>query len=74
MRLGFWLASTDAAGCCRFSGGPYLAPEFLGNGMAIATPGERPGARRSHRLRASGDLGERHVRRALPALFPGQLF
>jgi len=36
MRIGFWLAGTDAADCCRFSGGPYLAPEYLGSGMSIA--------------------------------------
>ncbi len=37
MRFSFWLAGTDSAGCCRFAGGPYLAPEYLGQGMAIAT-------------------------------------
>lgn len=37
MRLGFWLAGSEAADCCRFSGGPYLAPEYLGSGLAIAT-------------------------------------
>ncbi len=37
MRFAFWLGGTDAAGCCRFAGGPYLAPEYLGAGMAIAT-------------------------------------
>ncbi|WP_292102416.1 transporter substrate-binding domain-containing protein [Mesorhizobium sp.] len=37
MRFAFWLGGTDAAGCCRFAGGPYLAPEYLGSGMAIAT-------------------------------------
>jgi len=37
MRLGFWLAGTDSAGCCRYSGGPYLSAEYLGNGLAIAT-------------------------------------
>jgi polar amino acid transport system substrate-binding protein len=37
MRFSFWLAGTDAAGCCRFAGGPYLAPEYLGAGLAIAT-------------------------------------
>lgn len=42
MRLGFWLASSDAANCCRFSGGPYIAPEFLGNGLAIAAPKDKP--------------------------------
>ncbi len=36
MRQSFWLAGTDAAGCCRFAGGPYLAPEYLGTGLAIA--------------------------------------
>ncbi|MGC5840430.1 transporter substrate-binding domain-containing protein [Mesorhizobium abyssinicae] len=37
MRFAFWLGGTDASGCCRFAGGPYLAPEYLGSGMAIAT-------------------------------------
>ena len=36
MRLSFWLAGSGAGGCCRFAGGPYLAPEFLGAGLAIA--------------------------------------
>jgi polar amino acid transport system substrate-binding protein len=36
MRLSFWLAGTASQGCCRFAGGPYLAPEYLGQGMAIA--------------------------------------
>jgi polar amino acid transport system substrate-binding protein len=37
MRLGFWLQGSEAGGCCRFAGGPYLAPEYLGSGLAIAT-------------------------------------
>ncbi|MEW9808694.1 transporter substrate-binding domain-containing protein [Mesorhizobium marinum] len=37
MRFAFWLAGSDASGCCRFAGGPYLAPEYLGLGLAIAT-------------------------------------
>jgi polar amino acid transport system substrate-binding protein len=36
MRFSFWLAGTDSKDCCRFAGGPYLAPEYLGDGMAIA--------------------------------------
>lgn len=36
MQLSFWLAGSSASGCCRFVGGPYLAPEFLGEGLAIA--------------------------------------
>ena len=42
MRLAFWLAGSDAGGCCRFAGGPYLAPEYLGTGLAIATSVDDP--------------------------------
>lgn len=42
MRFSFWLAGTDAAACCRFAGGPYLAPEYFGTGMAIATRANDP--------------------------------
>jgi polar amino acid transport system substrate-binding protein len=42
MRFAFWLGGSDAAGCCRFAGGPYLAPEYLGTGMAIATRADNP--------------------------------
>ncbi|TPK67655.1 transporter substrate-binding domain-containing protein [Mesorhizobium sp. B2-4-19] len=42
MRFAFWLGGSDAAGCCRFAGGPYLAPEYLGTGMAIATRTDNP--------------------------------
>lgn len=38
MRLSFWLEGDEAHGCCAFAGGPYLAPEYLGQGMAIAVP------------------------------------
>lgn len=36
MRLSFWLSGTDSENCCRFAGGPYLLPGYLGTGMAIA--------------------------------------
>ena len=36
MQLSFWLAGSASANCCRFAGGPYIAPEFLGHGLAIA--------------------------------------
>ncbi len=42
MRFAFWLAGTDASGCCRFAGGPYLAPDYLGAGLAIASPADDP--------------------------------
>ncbi|MCR4268963.1 transporter substrate-binding domain-containing protein [Nitratireductor sp. ZSWI3] len=38
MRLSFWLTGNDAASCCVFAGGPYLAPAYLGQGLAIAVP------------------------------------
>ncbi len=37
MRLAFWLAGSEASDCCRFAGGPYIAPEYLGLGLAVAT-------------------------------------
>lgn len=36
MRLSFWLADDEGATCCAFAGGPYLAPQYLGHGLAIA--------------------------------------
>lgn len=36
MRLSFWLAGTGSQDCCVFAGGPYLAPEYFGAGLAIA--------------------------------------
>ena len=36
MQLSFWLADDEEARCCTFAGGPYLAPEYLGHGLAIA--------------------------------------
>lgn len=36
LRLSFWLAGSDSANCCRFAGGPYIAPEYFGAGLAIA--------------------------------------
>jgi polar amino acid transport system substrate-binding protein len=36
IRLAFWLSGTDSADCCRFAGGPYLSPHYLGEGMSIA--------------------------------------
>ncbi|MCO5070933.1 MAG: transporter substrate-binding domain-containing protein [Rhizobiaceae bacterium] len=40
MRLAIWLGTSQEAGCCRFVGGPYIAPEHLGQGLAIAVPKE----------------------------------
>ena len=77
MSLAAWLAGAGSADCCRFAGGPYLAPEYLGFGMAIATKPDDPalaGAGPGARLRASADRAERNLCRALPAVFSRQLF
>lgn len=42
MRFAFWLAGSEASGCCRFAGGPYMAPEYLGVGLALATKIDDP--------------------------------
>jgi polar amino acid transport system substrate-binding protein len=41
MRLSFWLAGGEAAKCCKFSGGAYFSPDFLGGGLTIATRKDR---------------------------------
>lgn len=40
MHLSFWLAGPNSEDCCRFAGGPYLAPEYFGSGLAIAVRGD----------------------------------
>lgn len=37
MSLAFWIGGDEAKGCCSFAGGPYMAPQFLGEGLTIAT-------------------------------------
>jgi len=34
--LSFWIGSPEAENCCAFAGGPYTAPQFLGDGLTIA--------------------------------------
>lgn len=67
MRFGFWLAGTDAGGCCRFAGGPYLAPEYLGAGLAIATKPGDPALTRAfdaalHQIAVKGVFTELYLR------------
>jgi polar amino acid transport system substrate-binding protein len=33
--LALWIGGTDAAGCCAFSGGPYLENRFFGEGIGF---------------------------------------
>ena len=67
MRLSFWLAGTDASGCCRFAGGPYLAPEYLGTGLTIATGTDNAALAAAfdyalHEIAAKGTFAELYLR------------
>jgi polar amino acid transport system substrate-binding protein len=67
VRLGFWLTGSDSANCCRFSGGPYLAPEHLGAGLAIAVSPENAKLAAAfdyalHELNANGTFAELYLR------------
>lgn len=42
MSLSFWIAGDEAKGCCAFAGGPYMAPQFLGEGLTIAVRSDDP--------------------------------
>lgn len=67
MRLGFWLAGSEAAGCCRYAGGAYLAPEYLGSGLAIATRAGEPALAAAfdaalHQIAVKGVFAELYLR------------
>lgn len=67
MRLSFWLVGSDSQACCRFVGGPYLAPEQLGLGLAIAVrPSEAALADAFNfalrELQANGSFAELYLR------------
>ncbi|WP_258045607.1 transporter substrate-binding domain-containing protein [Mesorhizobium sp. NBSH29] len=67
MQLSFWLAGPDAGQCCRFAGGPYIAPEHLGGGLAIATAKDDPSLTRAfdhalQQISAKGIFAEIYLR------------
>lgn len=67
MRLSFWLAGADADDCCVFSGGPYLAPGFLGHGLAVAVRRNQPALVQAidfalQEIEASGLFSELYLR------------
>jgi polar amino acid transport system substrate-binding protein len=67
MRLGFWLAGSDSGDCCRFAGGPYLAPEYLGEGLAIAVAPDNARLAAAfdyalHQINADGTFAELYLR------------
>jgi len=42
LQLSFWLESDDAANCCDFLGGPFYSRQFLGEGLALMLPKDKP--------------------------------
>jgi len=67
MKLGFWLAGSNAGDCCRFVGGPYLAPEYLGTGLAIAVKADNPALADAfnyalHAISVKGTFAELYLR------------
>ncbi|WP_136659871.1 transporter substrate-binding domain-containing protein [Nitratireductor sp. XY-223] len=42
VQLSFWLISNSANECCSYFDGPYFAPAFLGEGLAIAVRRDSP--------------------------------
>jgi len=42
LQLAFWIESPEAAGCCRFLGGPYYSRAILGDGLTLVTAKDTP--------------------------------
>lgn len=67
MRLSFWLAGADSGHCCAFAGGPYLAPEYFGAGLAIAVRPDNAALADAfdfalREINVSGKFGELYLR------------
>lgn len=67
MRISFWLAQSASANCCSFVGGPFLAPDYLGQGLAVAVPLDKPALRQAldyalHQISAKGTFAELYLR------------
>jgi polar amino acid transport system substrate-binding protein len=45
--LALWIGGEEAAGCCDFSGGPYLESRFFGEGIGFITRAEDDALRRA---------------------------
>lgn len=74
VRLSFWLGSDAAAGCCGFFDGPYFAPAYLGEGLAIAVRRNSPDLAQAfdhalHALSRDGTMKELYLR-----YFPNGLY
>ena len=65
--LALWLGGTEAAGCCGFSGGPYLESRYFGEGIAFLLRPEDATLRRAldealFRLWQEGKYAELYLR------------
>ena len=74
VQLSFWLGSDAAGGCCEFFDGPYFAPAFLGQGLAIAVARDSPDLALAfdhalHALSRNGTMRELYLR-----YFPNGLY
>ncbi len=74
VRLSFWLGSDAAADCCGFFDGPYFAPAYLGEGLAIAVRRDSPDLALAfdhalHALSRDGTMKELYLR-----YFPNGLY
>jgi polar amino acid transport system substrate-binding protein len=60
LSLALWIGGTDAAGCCAFSGGPYLESRFFGEGIGLLVRKEDETLRRAldHALQRLWDEGK----------------
>lgn len=67
LSLSFWLAGSDANGCCQFLGGPFLDPTFFGMGLTVAVAHDNDDLRKAidyalHRVHEEGRYGELYLR------------
>ncbi len=67
LNLALWLGGTDAAGCCAFSGGPYLESRFFGEGIGFVVRKDDDNLRRAldhamQRLWEEGKYAEIYLR------------
>ncbi len=67
VQLSFWLGSDAANNCCAFFDGPFFAPAFLGEGLAIAVRRDSPDLALAfdhalHALSRNGTIRELYLR------------
>ncbi len=74
LSLALWIGGEDSAGCCDFSGGPYLESRFFGEGVGFITRKDEDNLRRAldyalQQLWQEGKYAELYLR-----FFPVSIF